>query len=29
VVNSPVGVTVNGKPAEVIGAVGDPGAVNG
>jgi len=28
-VNSPVSVTVNGKPAEVIGAVGYPGAVNG
>jgi hypothetical protein len=29
VVNSPVGVTVNGKPAEVTGAVGYPGAVDG
>jgi uncharacterized protein (TIGR03437 family) len=28
-VNSPVAVTVNGKPAEVIGAVGYPGAVDG
>ena len=28
-VNSPVGVTVNGKPAEVLGAVGYPGAVDG
>ena len=29
VVNSPVDVTVNGKPAEVLGAVGYPGAVDG
>src|SRR6266446_6136349 len=29
VVNSPVQVTVNGRPAEVIGAVGYPGAVDG
>jgi hypothetical protein len=29
VVNSPVEVTVNGKPAEVIGAVGYPGTVDG
>ena len=29
VVNSPVEVTVNGKPAEVTAAVGYPGAVNG
>lgn len=28
-VNSPVGVTVNGEPAEVLGAVGYPGAVDG
>ena len=28
-VNSPVQVTVNGKPAEVLGAVGFPGAVDG
>jgi hypothetical protein len=28
-VNSPVAVMVNGKPAEVIGAVGYPGAVDG
>ena len=28
-VNSPVEVTVNGKPAEVLAAVGFPGAVNG
>jgi len=28
-VNSPVEVTVNGKPAEVLGAVGLPGAVDG
>lgn len=28
-VNSPVGVTVNGKPAEVLAAVGFPGAVDG
>jgi uncharacterized protein (TIGR03437 family) len=28
-VNSPVGVTVNGKPAEVLAAVGYPGAVDG
>jgi hypothetical protein len=28
-VNSPVDVTVNGKPAEVLGAVGYPGAVDG
>ena len=28
-VNSPVEVTVNGKPAEVISAVGFPGAVDG
>ena len=29
VVNSPVGVTVNGQPAEVLAAVGLPGAVDG
>ena len=29
VVNSPVDVRVNGKPAEIIGAVGFPGAVDG
>jgi len=29
VVNSPVEVIVNGKPAEVVGAVGYPGAVDG
>jgi uncharacterized protein (TIGR03437 family) len=29
VVNSPVVVTVNGKPADVLGAVGYPGAVDG
>ena len=29
VVNSPVDVTVNGKPAEVLAAVGFPGAVDG
>jgi len=29
VVNSPVVVTVNGKPAEVLAAVGFPNAVNG
>jgi uncharacterized protein (TIGR03437 family) len=29
VVNSPVSVTVNGKSAEVLAAVGYPGAVNG
>jgi hypothetical protein len=29
VVNSPVDVTVNGKPAEVLSAVGYPGAVDG
>ena len=29
VVNSPVQVTVNGKPADVLGAVGYPGAVDG
>jgi uncharacterized protein (TIGR03437 family) len=29
VVNSPVAVTVNGTPAEVIAAVGLPGAVDG
>jgi len=29
VVNSPVEVTVNGKSAEVLGAVGYPGAVDG
>jgi uncharacterized protein (TIGR03437 family) len=29
VVNSPLQVTVNGKPAEVLGAVGLPGAVDG
>ena len=29
VVNSPVDVTVNGKSAEVLGAVGYPGAVDG
>jgi hypothetical protein len=28
-VNSPVDVTVNGEPAEVLGAVGYPGAVDG
>jgi uncharacterized protein (TIGR03437 family) len=28
-VNSPVDVTVNGKPAEVLAAVGFPGAVGG
>jgi uncharacterized protein (TIGR03437 family) len=28
-VNSPVDVTVNGKPAEVLGAVGFPGATDG
>jgi len=28
-VNSPVEVTVNGKPAEVLAAVGGPGTVNG
>ena len=28
-VNSPVQVTVNGKPADVLGAVGYPGAVDG
>ena len=28
-VNSPVEVTVNGKAAEVLGAVGLPGAVDG
>jgi uncharacterized protein (TIGR03437 family) len=28
-VNSPVEVTVNGKPAEVLGAVGYPGAADG
>ena len=28
-VNSPVDVTVNGKPAEVLAAVGFPGAVDG
>jgi uncharacterized protein (TIGR03437 family) len=28
-VNSPVEVTVNGKPAEVLAAVGFPGAVDG
>jgi uncharacterized protein (TIGR03437 family) len=28
-VNSPVEVTVNGRPAEVLGAVGYPGAVDG
>ncbi len=28
-VNSPVEVTVNGRPAEVLGAVGFPGAVDG
>ena len=27
--NSPVSVTVNGKSAEVLGAVGFPGAVDG
>ena len=27
-VNSPVDVTVNGRPAEVLAAVGQPGAVN-
>jgi hypothetical protein len=29
VVNSPIDVTVNGKPVEVFGAVGYPGAVDG
>ena len=29
VVNSPVDVTVNGKPAEVVAAVGFPGAIDG
>jgi uncharacterized protein (TIGR03437 family) len=29
VVNSPLDVTVNGKSAEVLGAVGYPGAVDG
>jgi hypothetical protein len=29
VVNSPIQVTVNGKPAEVLGAVGYPGSVDG
>lgn len=29
VINSPVGVTVNGVPAEVLAAVGYPGAVDG
>ena len=29
VVNSPVEVTVNGKPAQVLSAVGFPGAVDG
>jgi uncharacterized protein (TIGR03437 family) len=29
IVNSPVDVTVNGRPAEVLSAVGFPGAVNG
>lgn len=29
VVNSPLQVTVNGKPAEVLGAVGLPGSVDG
>jgi uncharacterized protein (TIGR03437 family) len=29
VVNSPIDVTVNGKSAEVLGAVGYPGAVDG
>lgn len=29
VVNSPVAVTVNGNPAELLGAVGFPGAVDG
>jgi len=29
VVNSPVQVTVNGKPAEVLGSVGYPGSVDG
>ena len=29
VVNSPVQVTVNGKPAEVLGAAGYPGSVDG
>ncbi len=28
-INSPVDVTVNGKPADVLGAVGYPGAVDG
>jgi uncharacterized protein (TIGR03437 family) len=28
VVNSPIEVTMNGKPAEVLGAVGLPGAVD-
>src|SRR5690348_1317759 len=29
IVNSPVDVTVNGKPAEVLSATGYPGAVDG
>jgi uncharacterized protein (TIGR03437 family) len=29
VVNSPIEVTVNGRPAEVLAAVGYPGAVDG
>ena len=29
VVNSPVAVTVNGRPTEVLGAVGYPGSVDG
>lgn len=29
VVNSPIGVTVNGRPAEVLAAVGFPGAIDG
>jgi uncharacterized protein (TIGR03437 family) len=29
VVNSPIDVTVNGKPAEVLAAVGMPGAIDG
>jgi uncharacterized protein (TIGR03437 family) len=29
VVNSPVDVRVNGKPAEILGAVGYPGSVDG
>jgi hypothetical protein len=29
IVNLPIGVAVNGKPAEVLSAVGFPGAVDG